>query len=234
MRAIGNALGTAGTAYGQTLKESKARKRASAEGKFQLASERRKERMGLGKEALAREAELAKALREGDKEKINLLEKQAAVAAALAQATKPYRPTGGGGGGGAKGYDALAQAIYDAQMDPNNPAKQAKAQAFIKAANLYGKQPGDARTETALSGQEITLADKVNAAKTKAKQDLALLNREYRDASPAKKKEMEIESDKRVEQGFPALRAMQRSGAPGAKPAAGTVLRFDANGNLIQ
>jgi len=40
-RAIGNALGAFGSSYGQTLKESKARKRAAAEGKFQLASERR-------------------------------------------------------------------------------------------------------------------------------------------------------------------------------------------------
>jgi len=145
------------------------------------------------------------------------LMKRSSAAAALAQATKPYRPTGGGGGGGAKGYDALAQAIYDAQMDPNNPAKQAKAQAFIKAANLYGKQPGDARTETALSGQDITLADKVNAAKAKAREELKFTNKDYNRASSEEKKRLEIESDKRVEQGFPALRTMQRNGAPGAR-----------------
>jgi len=230
MRAIGNALGTYGSSYGQTLKESKARKRASAEGKFQLASERRKERMGLGKEALAREAELAKALREGDKEKIDLLMKRSSAAVDLAQATKPYRPTGGGGGGGAKGYDALAQAIYDAQMDPNNPAKQAKAQAFIKAANLYGKQPGDARTETALSGQDITRAKEIEAAKTAAKKRL-VLDQAYNNAPPAEKQRRLDEIDKQVERNFTTN---QRTGAPGAKPAAGTVLRFDANGNLIQ
>jgi hypothetical protein len=229
MRAIGNALGTYGASYGQTLKESKARKRASAEGKFQLASERRKERMGLGKEALAREAELAKALREGDKEKIDLLMKQSQSAAQLAQATKPYRPTGGGGGGGAKGYDALAQAIYDAQMDPKNPAKQARAQAFIKAANLYGKQPGDDRTETALSAQDITRAKDIEAAKTAAKKRL-VLDQTYNRAPPAEKKRIEDEIDKQVIRNFTTN---QRTGAPGAKPAAGTVLRFDANGNPI-
>ena len=229
-RAAGNALGTAGASYGQTLKESKARKRASAEGKFQLASERRKERMGLGKEALAREAELAKALREGDKEKINLLEKQASVAAALAQATKPYRPTGGGGGGGgAKGYDALAQAIYDAQMDPKNPAKQARAQAFIKAANLYGKQPGEDRTNTALSGQELARAKDIQDAQAAAKKRL-ILDPTYNRSSPAEKKIREDEIDKQVVRNFTIN---QRSAAPGAQPAAGTVLRFDANGNPI-
>lgn len=231
MRAIGNALGTYGASYGQTLKESKARKRASAEGKFQLASERRKERMGIGKEALAREAELAKAIREGDKEKVDLLLKQAQAAAALAAAAKPQRPTGGGGGGGgAKGYDALAQAIYDAQMDPKNPAKQARAQAFIKAANLYGKQPGEDRTETALSGQELTRAKDIQAAKAKAKEAL-VVDREYNRAPPAEKQRMLDEIYKNVERDFGRI---QRSGAPGAKPAAGTVLRFDATGKQIQ
>jgi hypothetical protein len=232
-RAAGNALGTAGASYGQTLKESKARKRASAEGKFQLASERRKERMGLGKEALAREAELAKALREGDKEKINLLEKQAAVAAALAQATKPYRPTGGGGGGGAlKGIDAMAQAIYEAQMDPKNLTKQAKAQAYKDAFNIGGKQPGDVRTGLAEGAQEDAAAKAFATAWAERQRKLEY-NPQY--LSLAK----DPEAQKRFMRDAKAVLAQdfkrrEGAGAPGAKPAAGTVLRFDANGNLIQ
>ena len=230
MRAIGNALGTYGASYGQTLKESKARKRASAEGKFQLASERRKERMGIGKEALAREAELAKAIREGDKEKVDLLLKQAQAAAALAAAAKPYRATGGGGGGGAKGIDAMAQAIYAELRAKGMPEIQARAQSYKDAYNLAGKQPGGDRTEAALSGQEITLADKINSAKAKAVEAL-ILDREYSRASPEEKKKIKAQVEKNVERDFGRI---QRSGAPGAKPAAGTVLRFDATGKQIQ
>jgi hypothetical protein len=232
MRAIGNAAGAIGSSYGQTLKESRARKRASAEGKFQLASERRKERMGLGKEALAREAELAKALREGDKEKVDLLMKQSQSAAALAQATKPYRPTGGGGGGAPKGIDAMAQAIFDAQMDPKNATKQAKAQAYKDAFNIGGKQPGDARTETALSAQDITRSKDIAAAKAAAIKTLAM-DSTYVFAPPEEKKRRVAEVEAKAETDF---RRMQRSGAPGAASAtgAGTRLKFDASGNLIQ
>jgi hypothetical protein len=216
-RAAGNALGTAGTAYGQTLKESRARKRASAEGLFQLASERRKERMGLGKEALAREAELAKAIREGDKEKVDLLLKQASAAAALAAAAKPQRPTGGGGGGGggaAKGYDALAQAIYAELRAQGVPEIKAKAQAYREAAGTW-KTSDIGPTKADLAGEDldITRAKDIQAAKAKAREAL-VLNREYNRASPEGKKTMEADSDKSVEQGY---RRIQRSAAPRAK-----------------
>jgi hypothetical protein len=218
IRGIGKGFATAGASYGQTLKESRARKRASAEGQFQLASERRKERMGLGKEALAREAELAKAIREGDKEKINLLEKRAAVAAALAAAAKPQRPTGGGGGGGgAKGVDAMAQAIYAELRAKGMPEIQARAQSYKDAYNYYGKVQGTESTATKQAGQDITLADKISSAKAKAK-DALVLDRQYSRASPAEKQRMLDEVYKNVERDFGR---MQRSAAPGAKPAAG-------------
>jgi len=221
IRGVGKGFATAGASYGQTLKESRARKRASAEGQFQLASERRKERMGLGKEALAREAELAKAIREGDKERVEVLLKQASAAAALAAAAKPYRPTGGGGGGGApKGYDALAQAIYAELRAKGVPEVQARAQAHREAAGTW-KTSDVGPTKAGLTGEglDITLADKVNAAKAKAREELKFTNKDYNRASPEEKKRLEIESDKRVEQGFPALRTMQRTGAPGGRPA---------------
>jgi hypothetical protein len=231
-RAAGNALGTAGAAYGQTLKESRARKRASAEGLFQLASERRKERMGLGKEALAREAELAKAIREGDKEKVDILLKQAQFSAQLAQAAKPYRSTGGGGGA-PKGFDALNAAILAAKLDPKNPAKQAAAQAAIEAAAAW-KTSDVGPTKADLTGQglDITRSKDIAAAKTAAIKTLAM-DSTYVFAPPEEKRRREAEATAAAEAGF---RRMQRNGAPGAAPAtgAGTRLKFDASGNLIQ
>jgi len=235
IRGVGKGFATAGASYGQTLKESRARKRASAEGQFQLASERRKERMGLGKEALAREAELAKAIREGDKERVEVLLKQASAAAALAAAAKPYRPTGGGGGGGApKGYDALAQAIYAELRAKGVPEVQARAQAHREAAGTW-KTSDVGPTKAGLTGEglDITRAKDIQAAQAKAREAL-VLNREYNRASPEGKKTMEADSDRSVEQGF---RTSQRTGAPGGRPApaggAGTVLRFNNKGELI-
>jgi hypothetical protein len=233
MRAIGNALGTYGASYGQTLKESKARKRASAEGKFQLASERRKERMGLGKEALAREAELAKALREGDKEKIDLLMKQSQSAAQLAQATKPYRPTGGGGGGGAKGIDALAQAKYAELLSEGMPPIKAKTQAYTYAYNVAGKQPGDVRTGLTEGAQEDAAA-KAFATKWAEQETKLKYNPQYLSLAkdPEAQKRFLADAKKSMAADF---KRRERSAAPSAQPAAGagTVLRFDANGNPI-
>jgi hypothetical protein len=217
IRGVGKGFATAGASYGQTLKESRARKRASAEGQFQLASERRKERMGLGKEALAREAELAKAIREGDKERVEVLLKQASAAAALAAAAKPYRPTGGGGGGGApKGYDALAQAIYAELRAKGVPEVQARAQAYREAAGTWKTSDiGPTKADLTGEGLDITRAKDIQAAKAKAREAL-VLNREYNRASPEGKKTMEADSDKSVEQGY---RRIQRSAAPNAKSA---------------
>lgn len=216
VRGIGRGFSTAGAAYGQTLKEARARKRASAEGLFQLASERRKERMGLGKEALAREAELAKAIREGDKEKVELLMKQAQSAAALAAAAKPYRPTGGGGGGAPKGYDALAQAIYAELRAQGVPEIKARAQAYKEAAGTWKTSDiGPTKAGLTEAGQDITLADKVNSAKTKAT-DALLLDRDYNRASSEEKKKIKAQVEKNVEQNF---KAMQRSAAPSVRPA---------------
>lgn len=214
-RAIGSALGAFGSSYGQTLKESRARQRAAAEGKFQLASERRKERMGLGKEALAREAELAKAIREGDKEKVDILLKQAQAAAQLAAAAKPYRSTGGGGGGTPKGYDALNAAILAAKLDPKNPAKQAAAQAAIEAADRWGKVQGTETTATKQDALDITRAKNIEEAKTKALRALRT-DMAWGAASPAERKRMEAEAEQKAEQDF---RRMQRSAAPSARPA---------------
>ena len=218
IRGIGKGFATAGATYGQTLKEARARKRASAEGLFQLASERRKERMGLGKEALAREAELAKAIREGDKERVEVLLKQGQIAAAVAAAAKPQRPTGGGGGGTPKGYDALNAAILAAKLDPKNPTKQAAAQAAIEAAAAW-KTSDIGPTKADLTGQGLgnTSAKDIQTAQIKAREAL-LLNREYNRAPADVKKTMEAESDRSVEEGF---RRNQRSAVPGAKPAAG-------------
>ena len=218
IRGIGRGFSTAGASYGQTLKESRARKRASAEGQFQLASERRKERMGLGKEALAREAELAKAIREGDKEKVDLLLKQAQAAAALAAAAKPQRPTGGGGGGGAKGVDAAAQAIYAELRAKGMPEVQARAQAYREAIAISKTSDvGPTKAGLTEAGQDLTRAKDIAEAKVKAirtlRSDLA-----WGAASPVERKQMEAEAEKKAEQSF---RRMQRTGAAGAAPATG-------------
>jgi hypothetical protein len=231
-RAIGSALGAFGSSYGQTLKESRARQRAAAEGKFQLASERRKERMGLGKEALAREAELAKAIREGDKEKVEVLLKQAQVSAQLAAAAKPYRSTGGGGGA-PKGTDAGARAIYDELRAKGVPEVQALAQAYREAISLSKTSDvGPTKASLTEAGLDITRAKDIEEAKAKAIRALRT-DMAWGTASPAERKRMEAEAEQKAEQAF---RRMQLTGAPGAAPAtgAGTRLKFDANGNLIQ
>ena len=232
-RAIGSALGAFGSSYGQTLKESRARQRAAAEGKFQLASERRKERMGLGKEALAREAELAKAIREGDKEKVEVLLKQAQVSAQLAAAAKPYRSTGGGGGA-PKGTDAAARAIYNELRAKGVPEVQALAQAYREAISLSKTSDvGPTKASLAGEGLELTRAKDIEEAKVKAIRALRT-DMAWGAAPPAERKRMEAEAEQKAEQAF---RRMQRTGAPGARPAptgTGTRLKFDANGNLIQ
>jgi len=166
------------------------------------------------------------------KEKVELLLKRASAAAQLAAAAKPQRPTGGGGGGTPKGFDALNAAILAAKLDPKNPAKQAAAQAAIEAADRWGKVQGTETTATKQDALDITRIKSIEEAKTKAiralRTDIA-----WGEASPAERKRMEADAEQRAEQAF---RRMQRTGAPGAAPAAGagTRLKFGANGNLIQ
>jgi len=160
---------------------------------------------------------LAKALREGDKERVDVLLKQGQIAAAVAAAAKPYRSTGGGGGGAPKGYDALNAAILAAKLDPKNPAKQAAAQAAIEAAAAW-KTSDVGPTKAGLTevGLGNTSAKDIQAAQIKAREAL-LLNREYNRAPSDVKKRMEAESDRSVEQGY---RTNQRKpAASGARPA---------------
>jgi hypothetical protein len=233
-RAIGNALGTFGTSYGQTLKESRARKRASAEGQFQLASERRKERMGLGKEALAREAELAKAIREGDKERVEVLLKQASAAAQLAAAAKPQRPTGGGGG--AKGTDAAALAIYAELRAKGVPEVQARAQAYREAIAL-SKTSDVGPTKASLTEAGLENAATKDFATAWAKREKELgYSPQYLSLAKDPEAQKRFMADAKASLARDFKRA-ERTGAAGATPApagGGTRLKFDANGNLIQ
>jgi len=221
IRGIGRGISTAGASYGQTLKESRARKRASAEGQFQLASERRKERMGLGKEALAREAELAKAIREGDKEKVDLLVKQAQAAAALAAAAKPYRPTGGGGGGGTpKGVDAAAQAIYAELRAKGVPEVQARAQAYREAIAI-SKTSDVGPTKAGLTETGLENAATKDFATAWATRE-SKLKYDPKYLSLAKDPEAQARMMKEAKDSLAKdFRRMQRTGAAGAAPAAG-------------
>jgi hypothetical protein len=111
---------------------------------------------------------------------------------------------------------------------------KAKTQAYTYAYNVAGKQPGDVRTGLTEGAQEDAAAKAFATAWAERQRKLEY-NPQY--LSLAK----DPEAQKRFMRDAKAVLAQdfkrrEGTGAPGAAPAtgAGTRLKFDASGNLIQ
>jgi hypothetical protein len=154
--AAGKAFGAYAQGRSEGNKANKASQRAAAKELLGLASGRRQEKIGYLKDAQAESAALDKAIREGDKEAIDLILKKAQIGTRLAQATRPQAVRGGGRNDNSvnrnlfsamnlaekvdasidreKKAPAYLTALEDAKLVPDTPAKKArveKAQKYI-------------------------------------------------------------------------------------------------------
>lgn len=169
MRGIGAAGKTFATQYGQAMTADKAEQRSIQSMQFNIADAERKERMGLGREAIAAADQARKDHDAAQKFKLDKSKALAQLAISGARAT---RPTGTGGAGKEpKGYDNLTNSIYqDLLTDPANkgvsPTKL-KAKAAKDAANLWGKAPGSDTLAEKERATDTTQGTKVNEALAK-------------------------------------------------------------------
>ena len=144
IRGAGKAAKTFASQYGAAMAADKTEQRAIQSMQFNLADAERKERMGLGREAIAAAEAARKSHGEAQKAKLDKSKALATLAISGARATKP---TGTGGAAKSlKGYDNLLDSIYqDMLADPANkgisPAKL-RRQAATEAADLWGKLSG--------------------------------------------------------------------------------------------
>jgi hypothetical protein len=95
--AAGKAFGVYGKARSEGNKANKASQRAAAKELLGLKNAKRAEKLGYLKDSQAESAALDKAIREGNKEAIDLILKKAEIGTRLAQATRPQAVRGGGG-----------------------------------------------------------------------------------------------------------------------------------------
>jgi len=154
-RGLGQAGGAFAQSYGQALQADRAEKRSLASMKINLADAERKERMGLTRDAIAAADQARKDHADAQGFALKKANALAGVVSKGAAATKPPKPTKGPGP--AKGYDALAEAIYQGKIATGSPPGAAtRAAAYTEAADKWGKQTGTERTDVTTRGQNVT------------------------------------------------------------------------------
>lgn len=141
MRGLGAATKTFASQYGAAMTADKAEQRAIQSMQFNLADAERKERMGLGREAIAAAEQARKDHDAAQKFKID---KSKALATLAISGSKATRPIGGTGGAAkpAKGLDALAAAKLEYKRNPTLQNKQ-RVEAYEEAFDVAGKIPGE-------------------------------------------------------------------------------------------
>ena len=185
IRGLGAAAGSIGGAYAKLAEADAAEKRSIQSAQFNLVDAQRKERMGMGREAVAAADQARKDQADANRAHIEKLKAQALVAGRVAQAAKP---TGSGAGGAGKlpQVDRQAAALSDKiealrSKDANDPQiplleKQLEGRMKIIAA---GKDVGPTRAGL-IQGD---LFAKVDADVQKAVKGQALRDSEYLDAT---------------------------------------------------
>lgn len=175
-RGLAQGLGMAGEAFADTYEKAeaaqRAEKRALSNMQLHLTDAQRKERMGLNKDATA-------ALREVERDKVaalkaknDRLKAEADLAGRMAQASKPYRPVTPRSGEAKppKGFDALADAEYKGLIAAGEkPGAETRRVAFRNAADIWGRQTGQQRTDVGMAGVTSRLDLKVMDAVNKAR-----------------------------------------------------------------
>jgi hypothetical protein len=249
-RGLAQGLGRAGGAfaesYGKALQADSAEKRSLAQMQFNLADAQRKERLGLTKEARA-------SVQAGETAQLNAAnarrEREAAIGDMLGkgmQATRPVATRAPAASQEPKGFDALAAAEFKGLVASGEPPNDTTRQlAFRNAANLWGKQTGEARTDVGLSGVAARLQDSIATAKNKVK-----ITPQYLTADAAGKKRMEEDAEagaikafqaaKTAASGSPSVSANPPSGSESPKISGlppGAIVRgnevYDSTGKLI-
>jgi hypothetical protein len=163
MRGLGAASKTFATQYNQAMTADKAEQRAIQSMQFNLADAERKERMGMGREALAAADQARKDHDAAQKFKLDKSKALATLAISGARAT---RPTGTGGAKEPKGVDAYAAAVKAYKLNPtpeNRLAVEAYAEAFGGAGKVPAPEQIKAKEEAigTTQGTEINKAMKV-------------------------------------------------------------------------
>lgn len=169
MRGLGAAAKTYASQYGQAMAADKAEQRSLASMRFNIADAKRKEQMGLNREAIAAADQARQDHAAAQKFKLDKTKALASLAISGARATKPT----GAGAGGPKGFDNLAATYYEQDKykndqlpeDQRQPDAVVKAVAYQRAAADWAKVPagetvGIKKSELGLKQSELGLKER--------------------------------------------------------------------------
>lgn len=197
IRGLAQAGGAFGESYGQALQADKAQKRSLMNMEIQMADARRKENLGLYKEAEAA-AERARKSKEAAGEfgikKANAL---ANVAGKFATATKPTKAAGAGAGAAKepKINEQLARAEIEHETNPT-PASLARVTALRRAvAQVRTSDVGPTRAGLGEAGLDIRLGEEITKEQNKVR-----FSPEYLKADEAGKRKLLSDAATRVRQ----------------------------------
>lgn len=196
IRGLAQAGGAFGESYGQALQADKAQKRSLMNMEIQMADARRKENLGLYKEAEAA-AERARKSKEAAGEfglkKANAL---ANVAGKFATATKPTKAAGGAGAAKEpKINEQLARAEIEHETNPT-PASLARVTALRRAvAQVRTSDVGPTRAGLGEAGLDIRLGEEITKEQNKVR-----FSPEYLKADEAGKRKLLSDAATRVRQ----------------------------------
>lgn len=230
IRGLGAAAGSLGGSYAKLAEADAAEKRAIQSLQFNIADAQRKERMGLGREAIGAADQARKDQADINRAHIEKLRAQATIAARVAQAAKPTGQ-GGGAGKGPKINEQLAAAEVDYENDPSD-ANLKRVTALRRAvAQTKTTDIGKTKADLTREGQVSQENAKVQAAMNKFKYDPAYL--EARQAGPEEADRVWREELARQRQLFgrenPEMAPVNKN-SPEAKT---TRIKLDAKGNVI-
>lgn len=189
IRGLGAAAGSMGASFAKAAEADAAEKRAIQSMQFNLADAQRKERMGLGREAIAAADQARKDNADINRAHIEKLKAQALIAGRVAQAAKP---TGTAAGAGAKlpQVDRQAAALSDQiesikaenPSDPRLPLLQKQLEGRLKIISATKTSDVGPTRAGLMAGQTYA---KASADVQKAVKAQALMDREWLDATAA-------------------------------------------------
>lgn len=163
MRGLGAASKTFATQYGQAMAADKAEQRAIQSMQFNLADAQRKERMGMGREAIAAADQARKDHDAAQKFKIDKSKAMAQLAISGANATRPRGATGSGAAKEPKGVDAYAAAVRKYKLNPT-PENKIAVEAYAEAFSTSGKVPAPEQTRLRDEATGAVEGTKINEA----------------------------------------------------------------------
>lgn len=163
MRGLGAASKTFATQYGQAIAADKAEQRAIQSMQFNLADAQRKERMGMGREAIAAADQARKDHDAAQKFKIDKSKAMAQLAISGANATRPRGAAGSGAAKEPKGVDAYAAAVRKYKLNPT-PKNKIAVEAYAEAFSTSGKVPAPEQTRLRDEATGAVEGTKINEA----------------------------------------------------------------------